>query len=83
MVIILADDGVVKSRLLGVVDCFVDLLLVSADTFDEGRLIILKLNFVKWIGAMGCVEWLKKRILARFRLWLVFLDCSFLFFFYI
>ena len=70
MVIILADDGVVESGLLRVVDGFVYLLLVAADAFDECWLEILQANLVKRISTVGGVEGFKKRILALLCCWL-------------
>ena len=56
-----ADDGIVERGFLGVINDLLDLLVVTADAFEHGLLVVLKTNTVERDRvvrrAVGLEEW--------------------------
>ena len=55
LILLRVDDGVVEGRLLRVVDSLFYLLVVAADAFHEGFLVVLQADTVKGHGVVRCV----------------------------
>ena len=62
------DDGVVESGLGGVVDDLGYLLVIAADAFDEGFLIVFQTNLVERNGVMGRVVRLEEGVGSLLRI---------------
>ena len=62
LVLLSVDDGIVESRLLGIVDDFLYLFVVTADTLHEGLLEVLQSDAVEGHRVVRCAVRLKKRV---------------------
>ena len=64
--VILRDDSVLKGRLVGIIDNFLDLLVLTAYAFHHCFLIIAQFYLVEWDCVMWSIIWLKKWIYVLF-----------------